>query len=249
MTFHQLQAIDLTFRLIVAPRLTQCGSHPPALAALGRFDVERAVVVVVVRVGDGLDVPLIAGPSGGMDGARAGIGPGVVAGAGEVEDDRPAVPVVVDVLEVDQPAETLDRLMRGEAAPPRVRIPPRGVVPRGSAEAAREVEDEAVAEALRYIRANADKPLSVDEVVEHVGGSRRRLEYAFRRHLGRSPHAEILRAHLDLAKRLLIGTDPPITRIARLAGFDDARHFSTMFRKREGASPRDYRRGATCTGP
>jgi two-component system response regulator YesN len=46
---------------------------------------------------------------------------------------------------------------------------------------------------------------------------------------------------LDLAKRLLESTELDVTEVAVRAGFQTVQHFSRVFSKREGLSPKIYR--------
>ncbi len=129
--------------------------------------------------------------------------------------------------------------MRGERCDD-VRVPPVGVVPRGSTQPAA-VDDPDVAAAVAFIRDHTHLDLDVGRVVRHVGVSRRTLETAFRKHLDRTPGQEIRRVRLDNARRLLRTTQQPIGRIALTCGFSDVRTFSTVFRQHEGRTPTDYR--------
>jgi len=74
-----------------------------------------------------------------------------------------------------------------------------------------------VAAALRYIRENARAPIGVDDVVEQLALSRRALEIRFKHSLGRSIRTEIQQVRLGWAKRLLVETNLPLTKIAGTA--------------------------------
>jgi LacI family transcriptional regulator len=139
-------------------------------------------------------------------------------------------------------AEMLDRRMRKEihTRHERLLIPPTGVSARGST-AAVVPGNEALSKALALIRENAHQPLNITELARTSGASRRALELRFRRHLGRSPHQELIRVRLDKAKTLLVGTTMPLAKIAELSGFGDPDNFSRAFRRETGISPRDHR--------
>ena len=101
----------------------------------------------------------------------------------------------------------------------------------------------AVAHALRYLHDHADQPLSVDAVVDHVITSRRWLEQAFRKYLGRTILQEIRRVHLDRARYLLATTGMAMPVIAQNCGFGSSvSRFSRTFHQQEGMTPSDYRR-------
>ncbi|MFK4724679.1 transcriptional regulator GlxA family with amidase domain [Bradyrhizobium niftali] len=64
---------------------------------------------------------------------------------------------------------------------------------------------------------------------------------AFKRTMGVTPHEYLMRQRVELAMRLLSGSDMPLSEIALAAGFVDQSHCARRFRQRVGMSPRDYR--------
>ncbi len=139
-------------------------------------------------------------------------------------------------------ARWLDRMMGGRPAPARpVYVPPAAVVTRLSTSAFA-VGDPVVSRALRFIAANARRPIRVHDVVASQPVTRRSLERRFRRVLGRSIHDEITRVRLERAKRQLVETDAPLKTIAADAGFRQAEILAKVFRQVEGESPGAFRR-------
>jgi LacI family transcriptional regulator len=138
-------------------------------------------------------------------------------------------------------AETLDRLLAGETVPAERLLPPLHVVEREST-ALLAVEDAAVAAAMQFIAENADEPLQVEDVAREAGLSARTLQRRFRKALGRTVWAEIHRAHVSRAQKLLTGTRMSIAEIAVASGFADFRRMAEAFRKSVGVSPAAYRR-------
>jgi LacI family transcriptional regulator len=139
-------------------------------------------------------------------------------------------------------AALLDRMMDGEPAPKQpILIPPIGVVHRQSSDTAA-VDDPIVAEALAFIRNHLSEPIQVIDLEHRLGLSRRVIEYRFSKVIGRSPAAEIRRARLERARRLLVETDLPIGKIAPLAGFNHPEVFIRAFQREIGMSPGDFRR-------
>jgi LacI family transcriptional regulator len=102
-------------------------------------------------------------------------------------------------------------------------------------------DDPSVAAALRFIKDHAGQALTVSNVREEVGVSRRTLERRFLRALGRSIYAEITRCRLERAKRLLLETDLPSYRVAAGAGFGSIKTFNRAFRRAGGFSPQKFR--------
>ncbi|MFP4355450.1 MAG: substrate-binding domain-containing protein [Phycisphaerae bacterium] len=140
-----------------------------------------------------------------------------------------------------QAAALLDRLMAGENPPDEpILVRPGQVTCRLSTDivAVNHVE---VARAMRFIWANAHEQISVDDVVEAVALSRRSLFSAFRKHLGRTPHQEILRRRMEIVTRLLRDTELKVYQIAEQAGFGSVTHLYQAFSKQYDMPPRQYR--------
>lgn len=138
-------------------------------------------------------------------------------------------------------AELLDSMMRGRIRKPqRIVVEALGVVTRRSTEVVA-VEDPDVAAALRFIRREQGCSISVDNVVQDVAVSRRSLEKRFRESIGRTILEEIQLVRLERAKRLLVETTYPVSRIAALTGFGSAGYFIQFFQRRVGKTPRKYR--------
>jgi LacI family transcriptional regulator len=71
--------------------------------------------------------------------------------------------------------------------------------------------------------------------------SRRNLEKRFRKTIGRTILEEIQIARLDLAKRLLLETSHPISRVAEISGFGSTGYFINFFQSRVGQTPQKFR--------
>jgi LacI family transcriptional regulator len=139
-------------------------------------------------------------------------------------------------------ATLLSDLLGGASGAVQPRLfPPTGVIGRASTDVLA-IEDEAVVEAVRFVRRNASRRISVDDVVEAVALSRRNLERRFRQLMGRSILEEIRHAHLERAKQLLRETTLEMPAIARESGISSAARFSTVFHALAGVSPTAYRR-------
>jgi LacI family transcriptional regulator len=104
------------------------------------------------------------------------------------------------------------------------------------------IDDALVAEAVSWIRRNADQRLTVPMVARAVGGGRQRLERRFRRVLDRTVVDEIRRVRVEVAKDLLQSTGADMPEIARRSGFRNAALLSVAFRRELGVPPSVYRR-------
>ncbi len=138
-------------------------------------------------------------------------------------------------------AALLDEMMHGRVRKPqRMVVEALNVVTRRSTEVIA-VKDPDIATALQFIHREQGKGISVDDVVEEVAVSRRNLERRFRDAIGRTILEEIQLVRLERAKRLLIETTYPVSKIATLAGFGSAGYFIQFFQKHIGKTPRKYR--------
>lgn len=139
-------------------------------------------------------------------------------------------------------ARMLHGFMSGKESDRRAsqRIAPLGVAARQSTNLLA-LDDEEVAQAVRFIRESADRPLSVPDVLQAIPTSRRSLERRFKEVLGRTINEEIIRTHLVRAKEHLANSNMPIVEVARQSGFGSLEHFHRTFRKRVGQTPAKYR--------
>ncbi|TYP76450.1 helix-turn-helix domain-containing protein [Paenibacillus methanolicus] len=95
--------------------------------------------------------------------------------------------------------------------------------------------------AVQLMRAEAGSRINQHEVAARVGMSRSYFSQCFARFAGES-FGEVLRGmRIERAKKLLLETEEPIYAVASLAGFDDDKYFSRLFRDRVGMLPTDFR--------
>jgi LacI family transcriptional regulator len=151
--------------------------------------------------------------------------------------------VPVPWLEVGRNAAKLvQRALSGKSLDAqRVVVAPLAVVARRSSEVLA-VDDHLVSKAVVWIRANAERRLTVSMVVEAAKSGRQRLERAFRRVLDRTIQEEIRRSHVDVARRLLETTHAELREIAQQSGFTNATLLNLAFQRELGMAPGAYRR-------
>jgi LacI family transcriptional regulator len=139
-------------------------------------------------------------------------------------------------------AKQLDRLMSGEVTndePPEL-VSPHSVVVRRSTDVLA-VSHTGVVSAIRFIRENYGNPITIEDIGEYAGLSKRGLEKAFLKHLKRSPAAELRRLRISNAQRMLTETNEKIDYIAMTCGYSNSSNLSCAFKKDTGLSPRAYR--------
>lgn len=139
-------------------------------------------------------------------------------------------------------AQQLDRLMKGDITTdePPVLIEPKEVILRQSTDALA-ISHPAVVTAVKYIKEHFSDPITLEDIGDHAGMSKRGMEKAFLKHLGASPATELRRIRLDEAKRLLTETDEKISSVAWDCGYSNSSNLSFAFNRETGISPRTYR--------
>ena len=125
-------------------------------------------------------------------------------------------------------------------------FPPIGVKTRQSTDLVA-IPDEDIAQALRIIRQNTKDGVTINDVVDQVGLSRRTLERKFKKYYSRTIGEEIIHQRLAAAKELLRATDMPIGNICMNLGFCSHSYFVHLFRERIGVTPTEYRAQAKMT--
>ncbi|MCR9119338.1 MAG: DNA-binding transcriptional regulator [bacterium] len=139
-------------------------------------------------------------------------------------------------------AAKLERMMAGFAAPKEITwIPARRIVERSSTDAI-PVDDADFVKAYRFIRENACRGISVQNVADSVPMSRRSLERRTRSYLDRSPADVIAAIRLARIKELLETTSFKLSHIARMTGFHHDEHMAVFFKKLADIPPAKYRK-------
>jgi LacI family transcriptional regulator len=138
-------------------------------------------------------------------------------------------------------AALLHRLMLGGRPPklPRL-IRPKGVTVRRSTNVLA-INYEPARLALQSLQQNYQKRTAIEDAVTASGLSRRNLERAFRRHVGRSLTEQLSTLRLSRAKDFLLQTELSAADIAAQVGFTTPQYFSNTFHKTFGVTPRRFR--------
>jgi AraC family transcriptional regulator len=95
--------------------------------------------------------------------------------------------------------------------------------------------------AIKYINDNLNLDLSLTVLATMLGISLYYFERLFKQSVGFTPHQYILRCRIEKAKQLLRTTQLSILEITEQVGYKNQSHFSKLFRKLTGVSPRAYR--------
>ena len=103
------------------------------------------------------------------------------------------------------------------------------------------VQNSKILTIIELMEAHLAEPLSLIEIADHVGLSRRQIERLFRQEMGRSPARYYLEIRLDRARHLLIQSTLPVVEVAVACGFVSASHFSKCYRELYARSPQQER--------
>ena len=102
--------------------------------------------------------------------------------------------------------------------------------------------DGCIQKAIRYIQQNTNQHLTVGDVASYVGFSKSYFSAYFKKTLGFSISAFIMRCKLEEGKELLQYTNKSISTISTFLCFSSQSHFQTAFKKQFGMTPNEYRR-------
>jgi AraC-like DNA-binding protein len=104
-----------------------------------------------------------------------------------------------------------------------------------------EIDDPAIAVALREIHTSPDKPWTVQQLGETVGMSRTAFTKRFTALVGKPPMTYLTSWRLSYGARLLRETKAPLASIARQVGYSTEFAFGAAFRRQYGISPGRFR--------
>ena len=92
-----------------------------------------------------------------------------------------------------------------------------------------------------YVQHNLSKPIDVEALADSMFISRTHLAAKFKQETGRTLTDFILIEKIEEAKRLLRYSDKSLSLIADYLGFSSQSHFTRVFKKYSGKTPREYR--------
>ncbi len=92
-----------------------------------------------------------------------------------------------------------------------------------------------------FIVAHFSQDISLEALAQQIGFSPYHFARLFRQTTGESPHQFVLRQRIEKARHLLTTTDMPLAHIALESGFANQSHFTRIFKRHLGLTPRAYR--------
>ena len=96
--------------------------------------------------------------------------------------------------------------------------------------------------AVEYMRANFQRPISLEQVAGEVYLNPEYFSRIFREEMGVTFITFLTELRLNRSVQLLEETAMRVQDIARETGYPNVSYFSTTFKKKYGVSPYEYRR-------
>jgi RpiB/LacA/LacB family sugar-phosphate isomerase len=197
-----------------------------ALAVLRR-DAERGIIVT----GRGVGASVAANR---VPGVRAALcNDAFAAFSGAKSEGMNVLVLSVQSVEADRAREIVDAYVGATLAPVEVigGLPPRRLQ-----------------RVLEHVKENIGKDLSVGEMAEVVGMSQYYFSKLFKMSTGTTPHQYVMRQRIERAQELLRDGNTALVEIATQVGFETQSHFTSVFRRLVGITPKKFRESRSDAG-
>jgi AraC family transcriptional regulator len=102
---------------------------------------------------------------------------------------------------------------------------------------------------LCFIEERITEPIGIRDLASEVRMSQFHFARMFKEAMGDPPHEYITRVRMERAKRLLSASDLPLRLVATSVGYQTQAHFTGVFHKRVGVTPRTFRVKASELSP
>ncbi|MEE3662243.1 AraC family transcriptional regulator [Brenneria sp. g21c3] len=93
----------------------------------------------------------------------------------------------------------------------------------------------------QFVNDNISNEISIDDLAEAAGLSRRHFARSFQQKMGETPHRWLMNQRLEKAKTLLLETHESICDIAHHCGFSSQSHLTTVLKQVTGMTPARWR--------
>jgi AraC family transcriptional regulator len=102
---------------------------------------------------------------------------------------------------------------------------------------------------LCYIEERITQPIGIRDLASEVRMSQFHFARMFKEAMGDPPHEYITRVRMERAKELLRASDLPLREVATSVGYQTQAHFTGVFHKRVGVTPRTFRVNGSAVAP
>jgi two-component system response regulator YesN len=103
------------------------------------------------------------------------------------------------------------------------------------------IDHKEMKKAVQFMQDNYLKDLNMTIVSNYVSLNYSYFSQAFKEYTGESFVNYLKKLRIDRARELLTTTDYKVYEISEMAGFENTKHFSRVFKEMEGVSPQEYR--------
>lgn len=94
----------------------------------------------------------------------------------------------------------------------------------------------------KYIDLHTEKNISVSELAKLIYRSESQTIRIFKQSFGKTPYEYLLENKLLRAKNIIQNTNVPVKEVAYRLGFADEHYFSSVFKRKTGSTPTEYRK-------
>jgi AraC family transcriptional regulator len=94
---------------------------------------------------------------------------------------------------------------------------------------------------IEFVEANLHREIGLSDLAKTAGMSAHYFSELFKQSVHLSPHQFVLRRRIDRARKLLHNPEMTVLEAAVRSGFADHSHFTKMFRRLVGVTPKAYR--------
>ncbi len=102
-------------------------------------------------------------------------------------------------------------------------------------------ENSLVTRVLKHVTDHISDPLTIEDIADAVGVSRRTFSRAFAKHAHVTPSVFVDQVRIDFARKLLEETDVPLKTVAFRCGFHTATQMRMIFSRHLSTTPKLYR--------
>ncbi|MBT2767642.1 helix-turn-helix transcriptional regulator [Stenotrophomonas sp. ISL-67] len=96
-------------------------------------------------------------------------------------------------------------------------------------------------QAIEAMRNNLDREFNLTRLATDAGMSLSHFSRTFRKATGVAPSQYFIHLRMETARQLLLGSDSSILSIALDVGYNNPSHFTHVFKRHVGVTPREYR--------
>ena len=94
-----------------------------------------------------------------------------------------------------------------------------------------------------FIQQHYNEPISLEQIAREANLNPEYLSRVFKEETGYNYSAFLSNIRLKKAEYLLINTVEKVQNIAEMVGYSNVSYFSTIFKKKYGVNPYEFRRG------